>query len=180
MREHWVAASGGLVSLAWPWGGKADAARVVADPFTRSEAMAAASMDEGRSPFLVRHVLGNVAEALSADGLALHAGGGSFADDARALAMDGSKRETLRTPLLSVFAPSPAVGTRLHRFVPNDEAGSHAARTRALREELERSPRAFPTLRIDPKVDSVEGCTFGDLTIEGYNPYGKIKMDMAV
>jgi tRNA A-37 threonylcarbamoyl transferase component Bud32 len=141
MREHWVAASGGLVSLAWPWGGKADAARVVADPFTRSEAMAAASMDEGRSPFLVRHVLGNVAEALSADGLALHAGGGSFADDARALAMDGSKRETLRTPLLSVFAPSPAVGTRLHRFVPNDEAGSHAARTRALREELERSPR---------------------------------------
>ncbi|KOO31314.1 dihydrofolate reductase-thymidylate synthase [Chrysochromulina tobinii] len=50
----------------------------------------------------------------------------------------------------------------------------------ALKEQLERSPRAFPTLRIDPKVDSVEGCTFGDLTIEGYNPYGKIKMDMAV
>ena len=50
----------------------------------------------------------------------------------------------------------------------------------ALKEQLERSPRSFPTLRIDPKVDSVEGCTFGDLTIEGYNPHGKIKMDMAV
>ena len=141
MREHWVAASGGLVSLEWPWGGKADAARVVADPFTRSEAVAAGSMDEGRSPFLVRHLLGNVAETLSADGVLLHAGGGSFADDARALAMDGSKREVMRTPLLNVFAPSPSVGTRLHRFVASDDGDSHVASTRALREELERSPR---------------------------------------
>jgi len=50
----------------------------------------------------------------------------------------------------------------------------------ALKQQLERTPRPFPTLAIDPKVDSVEACTFADLTIDGYNPLGKIKMDMAV
>ena len=49
-----------------------------------------------------------------------------------------------------------------------------------LKEQLKREPRPFPTLTIDPKVDSVESCTFADLKIEGYNPYPKIKMDMAV
>jgi thymidylate synthase len=50
----------------------------------------------------------------------------------------------------------------------------------ALKEQLKRKPRPFPTLTIDPKVDSVEACTFDDLTIDGYDPYPKIKMDMAV
>lgn len=50
----------------------------------------------------------------------------------------------------------------------------------ALKEQLKRTPRPFPTLTIDPKVDSVEGCTFDDLKIDGYDPYPKIKMDMAV
>jgi len=50
----------------------------------------------------------------------------------------------------------------------------------ALKEQLKREPRPFPTLTIDPKVESVEGCTFADLTIDGYKPYPKIKMDMAV
>jgi dihydrofolate reductase/thymidylate synthase len=50
----------------------------------------------------------------------------------------------------------------------------------ALKEQLKREPRPFPTLTIDPKVTSVEECTFADLTIDGYKPYPKIKMDMAV
>jgi thymidylate synthase len=50
----------------------------------------------------------------------------------------------------------------------------------ALKEQLKREPRPFPTLTIDPKVDSIESCTFADLTIDGYDPYPKIKMDMAV
>ena len=50
----------------------------------------------------------------------------------------------------------------------------------ALKQQITRVPRAFPTLTIDPSVDSVEACTFEHLTIEGYNPHSKIKMDMAV
>ena len=50
----------------------------------------------------------------------------------------------------------------------------------ALKEQLKREPRPFPTLTIDPSVDSVEACKFEHLSIEGYSPHGKIKMDMAV
>ena len=50
----------------------------------------------------------------------------------------------------------------------------------ALKEQLKRTPRPFPTLTIDPAVDSIEACTFEHLKIDGYNPYPKIKMDMAV
>ena len=50
----------------------------------------------------------------------------------------------------------------------------------ALREQLKRTPRPFPTLSIDPSVDSVESAKYEHFKIEGYNPYPKIKMDMAV
>jgi dihydrofolate reductase/thymidylate synthase len=50
----------------------------------------------------------------------------------------------------------------------------------ALKEQLKRKPRPFPTLSIDPKVDSVDTCTMDDLTITGYDPYPKINMQMAV
>jgi dihydrofolate reductase/thymidylate synthase len=50
----------------------------------------------------------------------------------------------------------------------------------ALKEQLKRVPRPFPTLTIDPSVDSIEGCTFDHFKIDGYDPYPKIKMDMAV
>jgi len=50
----------------------------------------------------------------------------------------------------------------------------------ALKEQLKREPRPFPTLSIDPKVNSIESCTYDCLTIDGYDPYPKIKMDMAV
>lgn len=50
----------------------------------------------------------------------------------------------------------------------------------ALREQLTRTPRTFPTLSIDPSVDSIESCRFEHFTVDGYDPYPKIKMDMAV
>ena len=50
----------------------------------------------------------------------------------------------------------------------------------ALKEQLKRTPRPFPTLTIDPAVDLIEACTFEHLKIDGYNPYPKVKMDMAV
>lgn len=50
----------------------------------------------------------------------------------------------------------------------------------ALKEQLKRKPKKFPTLTIDPKVTSVESCTFADLKIEGYEHHPKIQMEMAV
>ena len=50
----------------------------------------------------------------------------------------------------------------------------------ALQEQLRRTPRPFPTLTIDDSVDSVEACKFENLHIDGYDPYPKINMKMAV
>jgi len=50
----------------------------------------------------------------------------------------------------------------------------------ALKEQLTREPRPFPTLDIADSVKSVEGATFADFTINNYKPHGKIEMKMAV
>ena len=50
----------------------------------------------------------------------------------------------------------------------------------ALREQLQREPRPFPTLSISDDVTAVEQCTFADLKVDGYTPHGKIAMKMAV
>ncbi len=138
-REQWLAASGGLTELQWPWGGAFDTALVVADPFTRNEAMPVRSLAEGRSPFGVRHALGNVAEMLAAEKRALFVGGGSFADDAKTLVLDGANGSLAVAPLASVFDASPTAGVRAFRFVAATEDAARAAAMRRAREELERS-----------------------------------------
>jgi thymidylate synthase len=50
----------------------------------------------------------------------------------------------------------------------------------ALREQISRSPRAFPKLNVNPTVTDIEGFSMTDFAIEGYNPDGIIKMKMAV
>ena len=54
----------------------------------------------------------------------------------------------------------------------------------ALKEQLSRAPRPFPTLKINPaktgEGSSIDGFEFADFTIEGYKPHGTIKMKMAV
>jgi len=50
----------------------------------------------------------------------------------------------------------------------------------ALEQQLLREPKLFPQLHISDKVKNIEDCTFADLEITGYNPHGKIKMEMAV
>ena len=50
----------------------------------------------------------------------------------------------------------------------------------ALKQQLSRVPKAFPTLKINPLVNDIDGFQFSDFSIEGYNPDGAIKMDMAV
>ena len=49
-----------------------------------------------------------------------------------------------------------------------------------LKEQLARTPRPFPTLTIDPAVTDIEAIRFEHLTIEGYDPWPAIKMEMAV
>ena len=50
----------------------------------------------------------------------------------------------------------------------------------ALREQLQREPKPFPTLSISDEVTAVEQCTFAHLKVDGYAPHGKIAMKMAV
>jgi thymidylate synthase len=50
----------------------------------------------------------------------------------------------------------------------------------ALREQLQREPREFPTLRINPNKTRIDDFTLDDLVVEGYNPHKTIKMKMAV
>jgi len=50
----------------------------------------------------------------------------------------------------------------------------------ALKIQLERSPRPFPTLKFNRQINDIEMFVPNDLILEGYNPYGKIEMAMAV
>lgn len=50
----------------------------------------------------------------------------------------------------------------------------------ALKEQLQREPRAFPTIEINPEVKDIDGFNYSDFKIVGYQPDAAIKMKMAV
>ncbi|KAJ8909846.1 hypothetical protein NQ315_013332 [Exocentrus adspersus] len=50
----------------------------------------------------------------------------------------------------------------------------------ALQEQLKRKPRPFPLLKIKRTVENIEDFTADDFELEGYKPYPKISMPMAV
>lgn len=50
----------------------------------------------------------------------------------------------------------------------------------AAKEQLSRSPRPFPTLKIVRKPDSIDGYRIEDFVVEGYDPHPAIKADVAV
>jgi len=46
--------------------------------------------------------------------------------------------------------------------------------------QLERTPRPFPVLRVNSDVKDIDGFQASDFELVGYNPHGKIAMEMAV
>merc|ERR1712019_224227 len=49
-----------------------------------------------------------------------------------------------------------------------------------LRTQLQRTPRPFPVLKVNPEVKEIDGFQASDFELIGYNPHGKIAMEMAV
>lgn len=50
----------------------------------------------------------------------------------------------------------------------------------ALKTQLTRTPRVFPTLHIARTVESIDGFTLADFEIRNYTPHPKIEMAMSV
>eukprot|EP00002_Diphylleia_rotans_P004063 TRINITY_DN1291_c0_g2_i1.p1 TRINITY_DN1291_c0_g2~~TRINITY_DN1291_c0_g2_i1.p1 ORF type:complete len:486 (-),score=113.17 TRINITY_DN1291_c0_g2_i1:116-1573(-) len=49
-----------------------------------------------------------------------------------------------------------------------------------LRQQLLNKPRPFPKLKLNPTIQNIDEFTFQDLTLEDYDPYATISMQMAV
>jgi dihydrofolate reductase/thymidylate synthase len=56
----------------------------------------------------------------------------------------------------------------------------YANHVEPLKTQLQRTPRPFPVLKLNPSVKDIDGFQMSDFELVGYNPMGKIAMEMAV
>ncbi len=70
-----------------------------------------------------------------------------------------------------------AVGDFVHSFGDVHIYNNHIAQ---IEEQLSRTPRDLPTLKINPEKTSIFAIEMEDLTIEGYDPHPSIKAPVAV
>ena len=68
-------------------------------------------------------------------------------------------------------------GEFIHTFGDAHVYKNHVS---ALQEQLNREPKPFPKLQIKRRVANIEDFKFEDFEVLGYEPHGKISMDMAV
>lgn len=47
-------------------------------------------------------------------------------------------------------------------------------------EQLSRTPRSLPVMRLNPAITDIDGFRYGDFTLEGYDPWPAIKAPIAV
>lgn len=87
-----------------------------------------------------------------------------------------------RPPCIFAFChPPQACGLKAGDFVHTiGDAHVYVNHVDALREQLERKPRPFPTLSINTEQTDIDSFEFKDFEIKGYLPYKTIKMKMAV
>ena len=49
-----------------------------------------------------------------------------------------------------------------------------------VKEQLSRTPKPFPTMKLNPRVEKIDDFKFEDFTVEGYDPYPPIKGEITV
>jgi thymidylate synthase len=74
-----------------------------------------------------------------------------------------------------------AVGLRPGEFIHTfGDAHVYLNHEEAVRTQLQRDPRPFPRMRLNPEVKDVFAFRYEDFTLEGYDPHPAIKAEVAV